>query len=182
MPGSFIGVVGPSGAGKDTLIDAALARRSDLMIARRVITRPPAPGTEDFESVDLSEFTSRCAAGEFALNWQAHGLSYAIPRSVDAHLATGQHVLANLSRAVLSKAGKRFDSFFTIHVSAPANVLAERLAARGREAPKEIAQRLARNIGDLPAGIDIRHVDNGRSLEEGVADFLAALPVQPASA
>ncbi|MEO1491278.1 MAG: phosphonate metabolism protein/1,5-bisphosphokinase (PRPP-forming) PhnN [Pseudomonadota bacterium] len=180
--GSFIAVVGPSGAGKDTLIEAALARRSDLLMARRVITRPPAPGTEDFESVEESEFEARRLAGGFALHWHAHGLYYGIPASVDDDLAAGRHVLANLSRAVLVDAHKRFDSFFTIYVSAPADVLAERLTARGREAPKEIAQRLARNVADLPAGIDMRFVDNGGALEDGVAAFLAALPVQLASA
>jgi ribose 1,5-bisphosphokinase len=180
--GSFIAVVGPSGVGKDTLIEAALARRPDLVMARRVITRPPAPDTEDFESVDEITFAQQRDAGAYALHWRAHGLSYAIPAAVNAELAAGKHVLANLSRAVLCDAHKRFDSFFTIYVTAPADVLAERLTARGRETPKEVAQRLARNVADLPAGLDIVFVDNGGTLKDGVAAFLAALPVQLASA
>ncbi len=37
-------IVGPSGAGKDTLIRGALAARPDLRLIRRVITRPTEAG------------------------------------------------------------------------------------------------------------------------------------------
>lgn len=93
-------VVGPSGAGKDTLIDYARAQlRSDpsFHFARRVITRPPSVG-EDHESVDIEEFQRR--AGAFALHWQAHGLFYGIPATVEDQLDCGAVVIANGSRAI----------------------------------------------------------------------------------
>jgi ribose 1,5-bisphosphokinase len=43
-------VVGPSGAGKDLLIQGALAARPDLRLVRRVITRPADSGAEDHEA------------------------------------------------------------------------------------------------------------------------------------
>ncbi|MBC7181481.1 MAG: phosphonate metabolism protein/1,5-bisphosphokinase (PRPP-forming) PhnN, partial [Roseovarius sp.] len=58
-PGRAFAVVGPSGAGKDTLIDAARAARPDLQVIRRVITRPEALGGEDFEGVSEVEFDRR---------------------------------------------------------------------------------------------------------------------------
>ena len=54
--GRLILVVGPSGAGKDTLIDAAVARRAGLARARRVVTRPEEAGGEDFEAVTPERF------------------------------------------------------------------------------------------------------------------------------
>ncbi len=72
-------VVGPSGAGKDTLIAGAKVLRPDLHWARRVITRAEVAGGEPFEGVSLEEFNTRRDAGEFALHWQAHGLSYGVP-------------------------------------------------------------------------------------------------------
>ena len=74
MGGRLFALVGPSGAGKDTLLAAASAARPDLVIVQRVITRPESAGGEPFEGVTPAEFARRNAAGLFALHWQAHGL------------------------------------------------------------------------------------------------------------
>ena len=62
MKGQLIAVVGPSGAGKDTLIEAARRARPDLLIVRRVITRPTESGGEDFEGVTEAEFRAATEA------------------------------------------------------------------------------------------------------------------------
>ncbi|MGD1924431.1 MAG: phosphonate metabolism protein/1,5-bisphosphokinase (PRPP-forming) PhnN [Paracoccaceae bacterium] len=178
--GSFVAVVGPSGAGKDTLIREAIAGRADMILARRVITRPPAPDSEDFESVNTAEFTRRREAGVFAMHWEAHGLSYGIPITVDAQLATGFNVIANLSRKLIETGRQRFESFRVIVVAAPVAVLAERLAQRGRETAEDIAKRLKRAGFAPPVGDDVITVENGGDLQTAVAAFRAALP-QPAN-
>jgi ribose 1,5-bisphosphokinase len=165
-------VVGPSGAGKDTLIAGALRARPDLRLVRRVITRPTEAGGEDFEGVTDAEFALRKARGDFALDWQAHGLCYGIPASQ----VTGPgDVIFNGSRAALPAAQARFPGLRVIHVTAPDTVLAERLAARGREAPAAIRDRLSRAAFRLPAGVAATTVLNDTTAEAGVARLLAAL-------
>lgn len=175
MPGRVFAVVGPSGAGKDTLIAAARAARRDLHVVRRVITRPEEAGGEPFEGVDAAEFERRRAAGEFCLDWQAHGLSYGIPASAETALEQGRDVIFNGSRAMLAEAWAAFPGLVVILVTAPIHVLADRLAARGRETREEITARLARARYEVPHGIPVRVVENGGALDAAVAAFLAAL-------
>ena len=59
-------IVGPSGAGKDTLIRGALAAQPDLRLVRRVITRPTEAGGEDFEGVTPEDFSHRKARGDYS--------------------------------------------------------------------------------------------------------------------
>ncbi|MEM6609278.1 MAG: phosphonate metabolism protein/1,5-bisphosphokinase (PRPP-forming) PhnN [Pseudomonadota bacterium] len=175
MSGRFIAVVGPSGVGKDSLMDGLCTMRTDLHRVRRVITRAPELGGEEFEHVSECLFAARAAGGDFALHWQAHGLSYGIPNTVRAVLARGQDALANLSRGALQAAEKTFDEVVVLHVTASPKILARRLARRGRERGSEIDRRLARPKPVMPVGLRTITIDNSGPLAESVAAASAAL-------
>ncbi|MEM9756467.1 MAG: phosphonate metabolism protein/1,5-bisphosphokinase (PRPP-forming) PhnN, partial [Pseudomonadota bacterium] len=175
MSGRFIAVVGPSGVGKDSLIDALCARRPDMVRARRVITRDPEAGGEDYDAVSPALFAARAAGGDFALHWRAHDLQYGIPVTVKDALREGQDVIANLSRRVLTKADQVFDDLRVLHVTARPPVLAKRLATRGRESKGDIARRLARQVPPLPEGLTIIEIDNSGTLDTAVKAALDAL-------
>ena len=64
MTGRLIAVVGPSGAGKDSVIAGLAASRPGLLVCRRSVTRP-SDATEPFESLDAATFERRRAAGAF---------------------------------------------------------------------------------------------------------------------
>jgi ribose 1,5-bisphosphokinase len=165
-------VVGPSGAGKDTLIRGALATRPDLRLLRRVITRPTEAGGEDHEGISAQDFRLRQQRGEFALYWDAHGLSYGIPK---AQLDAPGDVIFNGSRAALPQASRTFPDLRVILVTAPVEALAARLARRGRESEAEIRARLTRASFSLPPGIEAAVVVNDGTHETGIARLLAAL-------
>ncbi len=175
MTGRFIAVVGPSGVGKDSVMEGLAAVEPRIALARRVISRPSEAGGEDFDGVTEAEFATRAARGDFALWWPAHGLHYGIPNQVDDLLISGQDVLANLSRAVLEQAEARFDKTAVILLTAPADVLAARLANRGRETAQQIARRLARAGFALPAGITPIEINNAGPLRQTIATVRAAL-------
>ena len=178
-------VVGPSGAGKDSLINAAEARlagRHGFVFPSRIITRPSDPESEVHDSVDEAEFERRCAAGEFFLHWGAHSLRYALPASIADDLAGGATVIANVSRAVIPQAHARHPATTVVFVTAPQEVLEERLLARGREDREAVRRRLARSA-ELPAGPPVVTVMNDGSLEAATQRFLAVLtpPAHPGS-
>lgn len=168
MSGRFIAVVGPSGVGKDSVMQAMAAGSRHMALARRVITRPSDAGGEDFAGVTVADFQALKAAEAFALSWEAHGLYYAISMSVNAQLQGGRDVLANLSRSALIRAKDRFERFDVIHLTAEREVLAARLAARGRETATQIAARLDRASARLPDDIVAFQLDNSGPLEQTV--------------
>lgn len=180
MTARVYAVVGPSGAGKDTLIAGAVAADPLLHWARRVITRTEAPGGEPFLGVSRETFATWERQGLFRLSWQAHGLSYGIARSEFAPLDAGKRVIFNGSRAALELARAAFPDLTVIRISAPSRTLAERLAARGRESLEDIEARLRRASWEVPAEIPVVDVVNDSTPEVGIARLLAVL--QPVSA
>ena len=181
MSGIFA-IVGPSGVGKDTLMVAVANRVPSVHLVRRVITRPEAAGGEDFEGVTEADFARRLTRGDFALHWRAHGLSYGIPATVFDRLAEGRTVLFNGSRAALAEAARVFPGLTVVQVTARPEVLADRLAGRGRESPDEIARRLARArlpVLSVPSGLDVVELDNSGPLDVAVEALSRAVqPVQ----
>lgn len=180
MTGRFVAVVGPSGVGKDSLIAALAEADPSLYRVRRVITRPADAGGEDHEAVTPALFAARAAGGDFALQWDAHGLGYGIPATVRVPLAQGRDVLANLSRAALARAAAIFDPLVVLHLTARPEIRAARLAARGREGRDDISRRLARPGAPFPQGVTVIEIDNSGDLGAAVAAALLALDPQGA--
>ncbi len=151
--GPLILVVGPSGAGKDSIIAGAAARlRTDprIVFARRLITRPADAGGEDHVAVNSDEFARYRKTRGLLLHWTAHGLDYGLPRGLEVDLDAGCCVIANVSRTVVGEARRRLAPVTVVAVSASPAALAARLAARARENPSKVADRLSRSDA-LPA-------------------------------
>ncbi|ETF03209.1 ribose 1,5-bisphosphate phosphokinase [Advenella kashmirensis W13003] len=146
MPGQLVYIMGPSGSGKDSLLQQ-VAQRADtrLHLMKRCITRSAESEGEDAFSLSPAEFDAMEARGEFAMSWRANGLAYGIPATLDALLGQGHTVLVNGSRAYCEQAVQRYPSLLVVLVQVQPQLLMQRLLLRGRESPEEIAQRLSRN-------------------------------------
>lgn len=169
-------VVGPSGAGKDTLIAAARAELGTdprFVFARRVVTRPAIAAVEDHDSLTPAAFETADRAGGFVLSWAAHGLRYGLPASLADAIAAGRIVVANGSRGMIAAARERFPQTAVVLIEASPAIRAARLAGRGREGAAEIEARLRREV-EMPLAGAIR-IDNSGTPAAGVARFVAAL-------
>jgi ribose 1,5-bisphosphokinase len=150
-PGRLVLVVGPSGAGKDTLIGlgrASCAGEADIVFARRVVTRE-ATAFEDHEQMSPEDFRQARQEGKFAVDWEAHGHCYGLARSIDDDIRAGRTVVANVSRSVIDAMRRVYANVVVVAIAAPPQVLLDRLAARGRSSDGEIAERLQRLAPDL---------------------------------
>jgi phosphonate metabolism protein PhnN/1,5-bisphosphokinase (PRPP-forming) len=176
--GALVLVVGPSGAGKDTLIAAArktLADEARFVFPRRVVTRDAIAELEDHETIDRNGFEAARLDGRFALDWEAHGLCYALPGSVDVAVADGRIVVANVSRRVIPEALRKYARAKVVLVTADMGVRASRLANRGRESSADVAARLSREGAPVPIGVVPLVIDNSGALATGVGAFVGAL-------
>jgi ribose 1,5-bisphosphokinase len=166
--GRLVYVMGPSGAGKDTLIGYARARSDParVVFAHRYITRAADVSGENHVVLNEREFFSRNAAGLFALAWESHGFRYAIGAEIDLWRAQGLNVVASGARAAWPLAATRYPSLVGVLVDAPLASRAARLATRGRENESAIRERLERDVA-LPADNRIHRVDNSGLLAHG---------------
>ena len=145
--GLFVAVVGPSGAGKDTLINGlrdCLGEADGVFYARRVVTRQ-SDVFEDHETLAESDFLRARDEGSFALSWPAHGLHYGVPVQVDDWIARGGAVVCNVSRAVVADVRRRYSNHLVVLVTAKpgdARGAPRRARARERREPAQPARPL----------------------------------------
>ncbi|MFZ2154838.1 MAG: phosphonate metabolism protein/1,5-bisphosphokinase (PRPP-forming) PhnN [Bradyrhizobium sp.] len=163
-PGRLVLVVGPSGAGKDTLIGlarAACADDGDIVFPRRVVTRAASP-SEDNEQMDLDAFRQAQALDEFAMHWEAHGHCYGLSRAIEDDIRAGRTVVANVSRTVVGAMRHAYVGVTVVSITAPPEILAERLAMRARGSDGRVADRLNRAVDDA-ATPDVTIMNIGRA-------------------
>ena len=159
-PGRLILVVGPSGAGKDTLLGrarTAFADDSRIVFLRRVVTRE-ASSSEDNDEMSPEAFRHARMRGDFAVHWEAHGHCYGLPRAIDDDIGAGRTVVANVSRAVVDGMRRAYADVTVVAVTAPPEVLAERLAARARGSDGRLADRLSRAAEDAAPDVTIANI------------------------
>jgi ribose 1,5-bisphosphokinase len=120
-----------------------LTDRDGVVIARRVVTRP-SDAHEDHDTLDEAAFADAEEAGRFALSWTAHGLRYGVPVAIDGAIDEGKIVVCNVSRNAVAAVRRRYPRSRVVLVTARPEILAARLAARGREGTEERRERLER--------------------------------------
>jgi guanylate kinase len=146
-PGLLFVVSGPSGAGKDTLVEALRENRPTLHYSVSATTRPPRTEERDGEQyffVSQAEFERMREEGEL-LEWREYnGNLYGTPRDyIGRSLTEGYDVIIKpeVNGALAIKASYP-DAVLIFLVPDRFSNLRERLLARRTETNEEIARRL----------------------------------------
>lgn len=176
--GSLLYVVGPSGAGKDSVIGYARERIAPdwpVLFAHRYITRPVGAGGENHVALSRGEFRQRRDLGLFSLHWESHGHAYGLGLEIEAWLERGLVVIMNGSREYLDTAALRLPALVPVVIEVDPAVLRQRLEARGRETTEAIERRLARADRYRVAHAAAVAIDNSGSLEDAGQRLLALI-------
>jgi len=141
-------ISGPSGAGKDTVIRAALKLDASLATVATVKTRPPRPGEIDgVHQVFLSEeeFDQWLADDKLLEHAEVYGHRSGVPRdAVAALLAAGRTVLIRTDVQGARTLKQRLDEPLLIFITAAsAEALERRMRDRAGDSEREMAHRLA---------------------------------------
>lgn len=173
-PGRLILVVGPSGAGKDTLLGfakAACVEDANVVFPRRAVTRESS-SSEDHVALSADEFRQALARGDFAMHWEAHGHCYGLPQAIDDDIRAGRSVVVNVSRTVIEAARRAYANVVVIAITAPPEVLAERIKMRARSSDGNSEQRLSRTVDAAAPDVTILNVgrpeDHARRLARAI--------------
>jgi len=149
----------PSGGGKTTIAHKLLAERSDVGYSVSCTTRPPREGEvngRDYHFWSLEEFKQGRAARKFAESAEVHGHLYGTLRAeVDRVLSSGKHVIMDIDVQGAKQFAGAFPESILIFILPPsAEVLVDRLKARGTEEAKSLIRRF-RSAKDELKAIDL---------------------------
>lgn len=182
--GTYILVVGPTGSGKNTLINAARETIPGLAFAVSATTRPRRDGEVDgtnYHFLDREEFMRRVEAGEF-LEWAEYGGNcYGTLRSeIEASLAKGEVILSDIEvqgvRLIRDKMPRA--EYATIYVDAGSwEELVPRILARAPMTPEDLEKRHQRYIDEASFKSEADYVVENRDgkLAEAVQAFVDAV-------
>jgi guanylate kinase len=181
-PGLLFVVSGPSGAGKDTLVEALLERMPRLRYSISATTRPPRPGETDgkhYFFISRAEFESRLAEGKLFESRQYNGNLYGTPRDyIERSVAEGWDVILKpeVNGALAVKAAYP-DAVLIFLVPDRFSSLRERLLARRTETNEEIARRLEIAAQEMKfiRNFDYIVVNEQNRPDEAVRDLQAIL-------
>jgi len=141
-------VSGPSGSGKDSLVDALRAAEPKLAYSVSATTRPPRPGEVDgqhYRFLDRAQFERLRDAGEFIETREYAGNLYGTPRKpIEEALAAGRDVVMKPEVNGAMAIKRIYPQALLVFLTVPsADVLRERLHNRRTETPQTIEERVA---------------------------------------
>jgi guanylate kinase len=182
--GRLIVLSGPSGVGKDTVIQQLLRLRPGLQRPPAYTTRTARPGEadgRDYSFVSPETFRAMEAGGEFVETASVHGNSYGTSRArVERLLAAGRDVLLKLDvqgARQLRDSGP--EAIFVFLAPPSREVLLQRLLHRETETSEELAVRTLDADRELAEASWYHHRvvndDVGRAARE-IADIVGEVP------
>ena len=176
---------GPSGSGKDSLIECLGRRGLDIFRVVTVTTRPPRPGEipgRDYVFVSTEEFERLRAGGQLLEYAQVYGHWYGTPKEpVRQALARGQDVLLRVDVQGARAVRQLCPGAVLIFLTPPTEEeLVRRLKARRTESPAEVARRLQKVREELAAlpMFDYVIINYPDRLEEAAAQFEAIVTAE----
>jgi len=182
MTGNLFIVSAPSGAGKSSLVSAALAEDKRLALSVSFTTRPPRAGEangREYHFVERKTFESMLARGEFLESAEVHGNRYGTSGKWIAEArAKGLDILLEIDWQGARQVRKAFPDAVSIFIMPPPPVLEElerRLRGRGQDTEEAIQRRLSAAREEISHVAEFDYVIINKEFEEARRDLAAVV-------
>ena len=168
---------GPSGSGKDTVIDCLLKRDDQIVCSVSMTTRKPRPGEQDgvnYFFVSKEEFEQKIAQDEM-LEWAKYGENYyGTPKTpILKWIAEGKTVILNIEVQGAGKIKEQMPEVRTMFLMPPSvQALRARLKGRGTKSDEEIEKRIAIARYEISHAYDYDYIIVNNRLEDAVEGVL----------
>ena len=180
MSGSLFIVSAPSGAGKSSLVKAALADDERLTLSVSHTTRSPRAGEVDgreYHFVDRRTFEAMLERGEFLESAEVHGNRYGTSQKwIEKARAKGLDIMLEIDWQGAQQVRKAFPDAVSIFILPPPPMLSElerRLRGRGQDPEEAIQRRLRDAREEISHVAEFDYVIINKQFEEARQDLAA---------
>lgn len=174
--GSLFLISAPSGAGKTSLVNAALNADPKLVVSVSHTTRPARGGEVDGENyffVSDDQFVQMIDEGKFLEHANVFGKQYGTSKAeVAAKRALGQDVILEIDWQGAQQVREAIPDAISVFVLPPSmEELAARLTSRGEDTAQSIEKRLGEAKLDMSQAIHFDYLVINADFETALQDF-----------
>ena len=178
--GQLILISAPSGAGKTSLVNKALARDPNLVVAVSHTTRPRRGDEQDgvnYHFVHDDAFQNMVGANQFLEHAQVFGRCYGTSQAeVTAKQKNGTDVILEIDWQGADQVRTAVPNALSIFILPPSiETLRERLIKRGQDAAENIEQRLAEARLDIKQCVRYNYVITNDHFDVALEDLLGVI-------
>ncbi|MCL2195381.1 MAG: guanylate kinase [Oscillospiraceae bacterium] len=178
--GLLIVLSGPSGSGKDSLLQQVIARGEEIALSISLTTRKPRPGELDgvhYHFTTHAKFEQKLANGAILEHTMYNGEYYGTPKdAVDAQLAAGNTVVLEIEVEGAASIAAQYPDCVRVFLVPPSlAVLRQRLIDRRTNTPEDIERRIAIAREELTHAPGFDYIIRNCVLADAAADFQAII-------
>jgi guanylate kinase len=180
MQGHLIVITAPSGAGKSSLISAALKADPALRLSVSYTTRAPRPGEQDgreYHFVTEKAFLGMLERGEFLESAEVHGFRYGTSETaINRELAANHDLILEIDWQGAQQVRRLFPDCTGIFILPPSIAeLERRMQKRGQDSEEVIQRRMGVARDEISHSPEFDYVIINKDFDEASQDLLAII-------